>query len=113
MEYSTAQPKCQLTDTSTTTINAPSLQETKVQRTKSTNRESTKVPSKRSKDLLEQWYNSNKHYPYPSLDVINYLARNSNSTIDKVKRWFCNRRYRDKNTRKLSKLAQLENLPYK
>ena len=113
MEYSTAQPKCQLTNTFTTAINTPSLQESTVQRTKSTNRESTKVPSKRSKDLLEQWYNNNKHYPYPSLDIINCLAINSNSTIDKVKRWFCNRRYRDKNTRKLSKLAQLENLPYK
>ena len=106
MEYSTAQPKCQLTDTSTTAVNAPSLQETTVQRTKSTNRESTKGHSKRSKDLLEQWYNNNKHYPYPSLDIINYLAINSNSTIDKVKRWFCNRRYRDKNTCKLSKQPQ-------
>ncbi|XP_046555152.1 homeobox protein ceh-20-like [Haliotis rubra] len=62
--------------------------------------------SKRAVQLMEGWYQSNLHHPYPSAIVCESLAVAGNVTVDQVKKWFGNKRNRSSNTRTRSEIAK-------
>ncbi|XP_067681325.1 uncharacterized protein [Haliotis asinina] len=62
--------------------------------------------SKRAVQLMEAWYQSNLHHPYPSAIVCESLAVAGNVTVDQVKKWFGNKRNRSSNTRTRSEIAK-------
>ena len=49
--------------------------------------------------IMKTWYDSNKDYPYPSRDMCERMAGSGNITTDQVRKWFANKRSRDRNTR--------------
>ncbi|XP_071079254.1 uncharacterized protein [Haliotis cracherodii] len=62
--------------------------------------------SKRAVQLMEGWYQSNLHHPYPSAIVYESLAVAGNVTVEQVKKWFGNKRNRNSNTRTRSEIAK-------
>ncbi|XP_048259422.1 uncharacterized protein LOC125384410 [Haliotis rufescens] len=62
--------------------------------------------SKRAVQLMEGWYQSNLHHPYPSAIVYKSLAVAGNVTVEQVKKWFGNKRNRNSNTRTRSEIAK-------
>lgn len=48
--------------------------------------------------LMEQWYQSNFDHPYPSDQVVEYIATVGNLTKTQVKKWMANKRVRSFNT---------------
>ncbi len=49
--------------------------------------------------IMQRWYNANVDYPYPSVDTTESMARAGSITEEQVKKWFANKRMRDRNTR--------------
>ena len=49
-------------------------------------------------ELMEQWYRKNLHHPYPSHQVIRYLAYTGDITVTQIKKWMANKRVRSCNT---------------
>ena len=62
--------------------------------------------SKRAVQLMENWYHSNLHHPYPSATVCEALALSGSISVDQVKKWFGNKRSRQCNTRPRSEIAK-------
>ena len=57
-----------------------------------------------SKDIntkyLEEWFNSNSQYPYPTADDVDMLSRKSGMTDTQVKKFFSNKRTKTRTTLK-------------
>lgn len=53
--------------------------------------------------LMEQWYHSHLHEPYPTAIVAEELARRGNITKKQVMKWFSNKRNRSKPPSGISK----------
>ena len=49
-------------------------------------------------ELMEHWYKQNLDHPYPSHQVVKYLANVGGITITQVKKWMANKRVRSYNT---------------
>ena len=49
-------------------------------------------------ELMEQWYRDNVHHPYPSHQVIRYLANAGDIAVTQIKKWMANKRVRSCNT---------------
>lgn len=57
--------------------------------------------------IMENWYRKNTRHPYPSLDAAEVLANAGGITVEQVKKWFANKRLRNRNTRGKRELARL------
>ena len=60
----------------------------------------------RSVAKLSEWYNVNKHYPYPTDDQKYKLANDCGLQVAQVSCWFANKRNRSNNTRSHQKLSR-------
>ena len=55
--------------------------------------------------ILSSWYERNKSHPYPSYETCEGMGKASNVTVEQVKKWFANRRMRERNTKPLKQIA--------
>ena len=55
--------------------------------------------------ILSSWYDRNKSHPYPSYETCEVMGKASNVTVEQVKKWFANRRMRERNTKPLKQIA--------
>ncbi|CAC5423386.1 unnamed protein product [Mytilus coruscus] len=54
--------------------------------------------SRRSIQLMEEWYHCNIDHPYPDSTIIQSIAQQGNIREEQVKKWFANKRSRSQNT---------------
>ncbi|XP_052065486.1 uncharacterized protein LOC127705202 [Mytilus californianus] len=54
--------------------------------------------SRRSVQLMEEWYHCNIDHPYPDSSIIQSIALQGNIREEQVKKWFANKRSRSQNT---------------
>ena len=55
--------------------------------------------------IMSAWYTSNVEHPYPSYAACEVLAKGGSVSVEQVKKWFANRRLRDRNTKTLAQIA--------
>ena len=55
--------------------------------------------------IMNSWYEANVEHPYPSYAACEILACKGNVTVEQVKKWFANRRLRERNTKTLAQIA--------
>ena len=54
--------------------------------------------SEKAVDMMEEWYCLNFDHPYPSDQVVQYIADQGDITVTQVKKWMANKRVRSFNT---------------
>lgn len=59
---------------------------------------SRKYLSQTAVDMMESWYALNVQHPYPSDEVVKYIAQKGGVTVTQVKKWMANKRVRCFNT---------------
>ena len=50
-------------------------------------------------NVLQRWYIANRDFPYPDMDTVKRLAAAGGTTVKQARRWFNNKRSRDKTAR--------------
>ena len=58
--------------------------------------------------IMNNWYERNKDYPYPSTDTCKVMAQAGNMTVEQVRKWFANKRQRSNNTRSVTEMANIK-----
>ncbi|CAC5423385.1 unnamed protein product [Mytilus coruscus] len=71
---------------------------TKMPSTRPCNVRSRPQLSRRSIQLMEEWYHCNIDHPYPDSTIIQSIALQGNIREEQVKKWFANKRSRSQNT---------------
>ncbi|XP_063422976.1 homeobox protein ceh-20-like [Mytilus trossulus] len=71
---------------------------TKMPSTRPYNVRSRPQLSRRSIQLMEEWYHCNIDHPYPDSTIIQSFAQQGNIKEEQVKKWFANKRSRTHNT---------------
>ncbi|CAG2211287.1 unnamed protein product [Mytilus edulis] len=71
---------------------------TKMPSTRPYNVRSRPQLSRRSIQLMEEWYHCNIDHPYPDSTIIQSFAQQGNIREEQVKKWFANKRSRTHNT---------------
>eukprot|EP00108_Taenia_solium_P011467 TsM_000207400 transcript=TsM_000207400 gene=TsM_000207400 len=69
--------------------------------------EGNKLLSTRATQILENWYETNTEWPYPSKAEKQLMASAGGITIEQVNSWFANRRNRSQNTRPKKNMIKL------
>ncbi|KAL4239761.1 hypothetical protein ACF0H5_000564 [Mactra antiquata] len=64
--------------------------------------------SKRAVTMMEEWYSRNYEHPYPSQTAVEALACAGEITPEQVKKWFANKRNRNKNTKPVPEIANIK-----
>ena len=56
--------------------------------------------------IMTSWYQANREHPYPLYAASEVIAsRGGNISVEQVKKWFANRRMRNRNTKTLAQIA--------
>ena len=56
--------------------------------------------------IMTSWYQANREHPYPSYAASEVIAsRGGNISVEQVKKWFANKRMRNRNTKTLAQIA--------
>ena len=48
--------------------------------------------------VMNKWYERNSQWPYPKIRTCEIIAEETGLTVDQVKKWFMNKRQRNRNT---------------
>ncbi len=62
--------------------------------------------TRRAIQLMESWYCTHQEHPYPSATTTEALSRSGSISTEQVRKWFANKRLRNRNTRSLTEIAK-------
>ena len=64
--------------------------------------------SRKAVSMMEEWYTRNYEHPYPSHTAVEALAAAGEITTEQVKKWFANKRNRNKNTKIMNEVVNIK-----